>query len=275
MVIENRRAGNSRAGAGRGSEAQVRTADSIDDFLGGRLRIRQPGRGHRSGSDAVLLAAAVPARSGERVAELGTGVGVALLCLLARVEGTSGIGIDIDAAAVERGLRNAEACGFGERARFLTADLRRPVPGVKPGSFAHVFANPPYFAAGRGPLAVDAGRAAARTTVAGGIEDWIKRAADLLRHGGWLTLIQRSERLEETLGACGRRFGAIEIHPLWTEAGTPAGRFILRARKGLKSPLTLMPGCLLQRNGAYTPEAEAVLRGGAPLFTTAASGPRP
>src|SRR5437016_1025102 len=39
-----------------------------DTVLGGRLRLRQPRRGHRVGHDAILLAAAVPARAGETVA---------------------------------------------------------------------------------------------------------------------------------------------------------------------------------------------------------------
>ena len=50
-----------------------------DAFLGGRLVLRQPLRGYRAGMDAVMLAAACPARAGERVLDLGSGVGAALL----------------------------------------------------------------------------------------------------------------------------------------------------------------------------------------------------
>ena len=42
-----------------------------DGFLGGQLRLRQPKGGHRAGHDAILLAAATPARSGDRVVDLG------------------------------------------------------------------------------------------------------------------------------------------------------------------------------------------------------------
>lgn len=63
-------------------------ADFTDDlFLGGRLRLRQPRRGHRAGHDAMLLAAATEARPGQRVADLGTGVGAAGLALARRVGG--------------------------------------------------------------------------------------------------------------------------------------------------------------------------------------------
>ena len=47
-------------------------------YLDGRVRIRQPARGYRAGVDPVLLAASVPARDGQRVLELGCGVGAAL-----------------------------------------------------------------------------------------------------------------------------------------------------------------------------------------------------
>jgi len=50
---------------------------SEDSLLGGKLMLRQPLRGHRFGHDAVLLAAAIPARPGEHAIELGAGVGAA------------------------------------------------------------------------------------------------------------------------------------------------------------------------------------------------------
>src|ERR1700750_59724 len=66
-----------------------------DAVLGGRLRLRQLKRGHRAGHDAVLLAAATPAKAGERVVDLGAGVGAAGLAVAARIR-------DIDLVLVER-----------------------------------------------------------------------------------------------------------------------------------------------------------------------------
>ena len=61
-------------------------ADITEDaFLGGRLRLRQPRSGHRSGHDAILLAAATAAREGDRVVEFGAGVGAAGLALAKRI----------------------------------------------------------------------------------------------------------------------------------------------------------------------------------------------
>ena len=58
-----------------------------DGFLGGRLRIAQPVRGYRAGADAVMLAAACPARPGESVLELGCGAGGRAALPGARVPG--------------------------------------------------------------------------------------------------------------------------------------------------------------------------------------------
>ena len=48
-------------------------------FLGGLVRLWQPRRGYRAGADPVLLAAAVPARGGQSVLDLGCGAGAAVL----------------------------------------------------------------------------------------------------------------------------------------------------------------------------------------------------
>jgi tRNA1(Val) A37 N6-methylase TrmN6 len=46
-----------------------------DWLLGGRLRLQQPAKGHRAGTDSVLLAASLPLRPGGLLADLGAGAG--------------------------------------------------------------------------------------------------------------------------------------------------------------------------------------------------------
>ena len=72
-----------------------------DAFLGGQLRLRQRKSGHRAGHDAVLLAAATPARSGHRVIDFGAGVGAAGLALARRVAGVELVLVEIDAELAE------------------------------------------------------------------------------------------------------------------------------------------------------------------------------
>ena len=72
-----------------------------DAFLGGQLRLKQKRSGHRAGHDAILLAAATEARAGDRVVDLGTGIGTAGLALARRVAGIELCLVEIDPAAAE------------------------------------------------------------------------------------------------------------------------------------------------------------------------------
>src|ERR1700739_4906559 len=63
------------------ADDEPKPALTDDLVLGGRLRLRQPARGHRVGHDAILLAAATPAAAGGLAIDLGGGVGAAGLAL--------------------------------------------------------------------------------------------------------------------------------------------------------------------------------------------------
>src|SRR5437868_4260752 len=115
---------------------------SEDRFLGGRIVARQPRQGFRSGTDAVMLAAAVPAKAGDDVLEIGSGVGVASLCLAARAAGCRVTGVEIAPELVTLAEENARANGFVERVRFEETDVFKFSNSLRK-TFAHVFCNPP------------------------------------------------------------------------------------------------------------------------------------
>lgn len=236
-----------------------------DDFLGGRLTLRQPARGYRSGADAVMLAAACDARPGDRVLELGCGAGVALLCLGARVPGLVLTGIERQAGLADLARHNADATGIA--ARIITGDLTDPPEVLRAESFDHVIANPPFFA--DGTPAPDESRAASRHEDSP-LEAWIDMALRRLATGGWLTLIHRPEALDRILAALSGRAGGVAILPVSARAGRPAGRIIVAARKGARSPLRLLSPFILHAKQSHeadgedlTAAAQAVLRGAA------------
>lgn len=234
-----------------------------EGLLGGRIRLWQGEAGRRSGSDAVLLAAAVPAAAGEQVAELGCGNGAAALCLAFRVEGARVTGLEIAPPAAALARRNVVANGLEGRVGILEGDIACPPPELVPESFDQVMMNPPFFPRHRASASPDAARARARIAEPGGLEQWLFLARRLLRPRGRLTLILRAERLDEVFPVLGRGLGAIRIFPLWPRAGVPAKRFLLQATKGSRQSPSLLAGLVLHGAGsAYSPAAEAVLRGG-------------
>ena len=236
-----------------------------DALLGGRVHVAQPRKGQRASADAVMLAAAVPARSGMRVLDLGCGTGVGMLCLAARVPEVTVDGIEIQEDLVALCTRNIAANHMTDRLRVVAGDIRRRVPGIAPNSYDQVFANPPYFDAARHRTSPHAGRATARSEAGeADLAHWVAALTRHARPGGGITLIHRAERLPELLAALAVKTGAIRVTPLWSRPGEAAKRVILRAVKGSKAPLQLEPGVVLHRpDGSYLPEIDAVLREGA------------
>lgn len=237
--------------------------DARDDaFLGGRLVLRQPGRGYRAGADAVMLAAACPAQAGERVLELGCGAGVALFCLGARVPGVVLTGLERQEGLAEFARYNVAATGIA--ARVVTGDLAAMPGALRAESFDHVIANPPFFAAG--PRAPDHSRAAARHEDTA-LEAWVDAGLRRLRPGGTLTLIHRAEALDRILVALAGRAGGVVVLPIAARQGRDAGRVIVAALKGGRGPLRLRAPFVLHEKPAHerdeedlTPAAQAVLR---------------
>jgi len=246
-------------------------ATTTDDFLGGRIAIAQPRQGHRAGSDAVFLAAAVPARVGERVLDAGAGVGVAGLCLLARVPGIELTLVEIDAKLCALAAKNAALNGFAERVHIVNADVTVPgsalrAAGLAGESYGQVIANPPFHAAGKVRAAPDRGRAAAHVMGKEGFAAWMRFFAAIAAPKALLTLIHLPECLGEILHLLDGRFGAVAVFPLFARRGEPATRIIVQTKKGSRAGLSLLPGLVLHKeDGSYTEEAEVVLRGGEAL----------
>jgi tRNA1(Val) A37 N6-methylase TrmN6 len=237
------------------------TGTSEDRFLGGRVLVRQPENGFRAGLDAVMLAAAVPAAAGEEALELGAGAGTASLCLAARIEGLTVLGIEIDETLAAIADANAAANGMDGRVSFVAGDALGPPEELR-HLFDHVFCNPPFHG-GEGAVSPDAARALALHDD-GRLTDWLAAGLRRTASGGSFTAILRADRLKVALLALPHT--GVTIFPLWPHAGDPAKRLIVQASVGSRAPLVILPGLVLhEADGRYTPEADAVLRDGMAL----------
>jgi len=242
---------------------------SADKFLGGDLVLLQPRDGYRAGVDPVVLAASVAARPGDRVLDLGCGAGAAGLCLAKRVPGVSVIGIERQPDYADLAARNAVENGIDMA--VVTADLAALPPDIRDASFDHVIMNPPYHLRDRSTTSHDPGRAAALFEDTS-LTTWIDIATRRLKPRGYLTLVQKAERLPEILGAMDDRLGSHLVKPLVPRDGRDAVLVIVQARKGGRAPFRLTAPLIMHAGAAhdgdvdsYRPEVSAILRDGAPL----------
>ncbi|WP_307725152.1 tRNA1(Val) (adenine(37)-N6)-methyltransferase [Pararhodospirillum oryzae] len=231
------------------------------------MRLLQPLHGYRAALDPVFLAASVAAAPGSRILEAGCGTGAALLCLARRRPDLVLTGLEIQALPAALAAWSAERLGLAASVRVWEGDLARPPPELRL-AFDAVFTNPPYLAAGRATTAPDPQRRLAHHEAEGlPLNAWIRACLARVRPGGHLHAIHRADRLDALLGALAGFAGDVTVFPLWPRQGQPAGRVIVRARKGARGPLRLLSGMVLHPDHAsgYTPAAEAVLRHGAAL----------
>jgi len=238
---------------------------TTDGFLDGRLTLKQPRAGHRAGHDAILLAAATPARAGDRVVEFGAGIGAAGLSLAARVAGLDLTLVEIDAGLAR--LAEANAAANALAARVVVADVAARAEqltrlGLGADSADGVLMNPPFNAAARHRASRDPARRLAHEALADTLEGWTHAARRLLRPGGRLTLIWRADGLAAVLAALARGFGSVHVLPVHPRAGEPAIRVLVAALKGGRAPFVLHPGLVLANaDGHPSAHADAVLRG--------------
>ncbi len=238
--------------------------DVTDDaLLGGRVRLLQPARGHRAGTDAVLLSAAAPVRPGHLVIDVGAGTGAVGLMIAARVRATLVlVERDPDLAALCRA--NAELNGADARvavADVLDAASRRAAD-LAPESADVVVTNPPFLAQGEARVSPDPARAAAHVLPEGGLQRWLEAAAGLLKPRGTLAVIHRADRLRECLLGLSRGLGRHRLRFVHPAADKPATRVLITAVKGSRAPLAVAaPLVLHDASGRFTAEAEALHRG--------------
>jgi tRNA1(Val) A37 N6-methylase TrmN6 len=233
---------------------------TTDGFLGGSVTIRQPTDGFRSGLDAVMLAAAVPAMTGQEVLELGAGCGTASLCLAVRVPECAITGVEIEPDLVALARVNAKSNAMEGRVRFVEADIFA-MPATLKHEFAHAFANPPFHHMS-GQRSEDPLRGRAKHNC-GRLDAWLAEAFRRVVPNGTVSIIVRADRLSEVMSGSS---GGSVIFPLWPRRAEPARRVIVQLRKGSAAPTLILPGLVLhEHDGRYTNEADAVLRGRARL----------
>lgn len=245
-----------------------------DKFHDGAFEVLQPAaRGNRSGMDALLVAAALPKNASGVLADLGSGAGVSGLAAL-------NLNPELKLSCVEK---NPQMADLARKSLHLSCNSKlfiktkvieldvtssgvdRLKAGLAPDSVNHVIMNPPYNTLRERPPK-DAMRAEAFMMGEGGIDAWFRTAAAIVKPGGTLAIIYRTENLGEVLACSQGRFGGLEIMPIHSRADEAAKRIIVRGTRASRAPMAIVPGFVVHNDdGSFTARADAIFKGTARL----------
>ena len=258
-----------RAGAGADTE-------TVDAFHRGRFSVVQPrGRGHRSGMDAMMLAAAVPGSFAGRLADLGAGAGAAGLAVASRCPNACVLLVENSpemAAFARKSIALDENSHLAGRAEVLEADVSlagpaRSAAGLGDGAFDFAIMNPPFNPA-HDRSTPDALKQQAHVMAGDLLDKWVRTAAAIVKPRGGVAAIVRPVSLPALLDALRGRFGGVEIVPVHPRVDQPAIRVIVRAVRGSRKALSLHPPLMLHgpTGHGHAPRADLVCNGRASLF---------
>lgn len=235
------------------------TVETIDAFHFGKFYVVQPATGgHRSGMDAMLLAAMVAGEGKLRVADLGAGAGAAGLAVASRLPQADVSLVERSpemAAFARKSLALPENEHLASRVGVIEADVTlkgkaRVAAGLQDEAYDHVIMNPPFNAAAdrRTP---DALKADAHAMTEGLFESWIRTAGAILKPGGELSLIARPESIAAIIAACGQRFGGLEVTMIHPRGGEAAIRLLVSAVKGSRARLVFRAPFVMHDEGTH------------------------
>jgi tRNA1Val (adenine37-N6)-methyltransferase len=235
-----------------------------DTGFGGIQVIQNKGSGY--GVDAVLLAAfaagetgakGLPARPAKplRIADLGTGCGVAAFILHHKLGGAVMTGYDISTNAIDRAQRACAMNGLEEDIAFTCTDINDIEASA---GFDAVITNPPYFR--RTPDEPGAAepdeRYIARHETTADISAFAETSAGLLMDGGHLYMVHRPDRLADIITEM--RAAGIEpkeMQLVVPKAGRAANIVLVHGVKGAGPELRLLPQIAVHtEDGGYTDE---------------------
>ncbi|MEO3386150.1 methyltransferase [Mesorhizobium sp. CAU 1741] len=249
---------------------------TLDAFHRGDFHLVQPAaKGHRAGTDAMMLASTVPGTFAGRLADLGAGAGAAGLAVASRCPQARVTLIERSpqmAACARHSIAHEANARIHGRADVVLADvtltgMARHAAGLDDGAFDFAIMNPPFNAAVDRP-SPDLLRREAHVMDEDLFERWLRTAAAIVRPRGGLAIIARPQSLPAILAAMKGRFGNPWVKPVHPRASEPAIRILVRAVRASRAPLSLMPPLIVHDSGSdrFSTEAEAVNNGRASLF---------
>lgn len=240
---------------------EVSVTETIEDLVPGKVKILQAEAGYRYSIDPFLLVSFASVPDSASVVDLGSGSGVMPMLLSERSAAEKIIGLELQDSLVGRSRRSVAMNGLENKIEILQGDVRALPAVLSPDSFDVVITNPPYRTLATGRIAPVDERASARHELYGGIDDFLRAAAFLLKGKGRFFIIYLAERLAELLSAMSRhKLEPKRLRMVHSREGASAKMVMVEGRKNGNPGLSVEPPLVIyEREGQGYSEEILVL----------------
>ena len=242
--------------------------ETIDEILGGSLKIRQSKRGYRFNLDSLILAHFVSLKSRSVSLDLGCGNGIIALVLANRYPVSRWHGLEVQEGLATLAKKNVEQNGLGQRVIIDTGDARDIKKIYRPGFFDTIVFNPPYRKMDSGRINPLPEKAIARHEISGSLSHFLSAAKHALKPKGRVFTIYPATRLVELVSL----FRKKDIEPkrmklVYSDALSDAEFVLVEGRSGSREELKMEPPLFIyEEHKKYT-------QGMKNIFTDLASPP--
>ena len=216
----------------------IKETERLEDLQFNNLFIIQDTKGYRFTSDAVALANFVKVKSGGKLIDLCSGSGVIGILASAKNKVSKTVLVEIQECLSDMSRRSVEYNKL-ENIEVVNAPLQNISKIVGVGVYDTVVCNPPYKKCGTAKLLNEnESIAIARHELTVTLEEIIKEASVLLKFGGEFYIINKEERLVDTMVLLRKYNLEPKVLKLLPSA-KGANVVMLKAKKGGKSGIEI------------------------------------
>ena len=220
--------------------------ETVDEILGGSLKIRQSKRGYRFNLDSLVLAHFVSLKSRTDNLDIGCGNGIIALVLAMRYAQSRWHGLEVQEGLAALAEKNVEQNGLDNRVTIDRGDARDIKKIYQTHSFDQVVFNPPYRKINSGRMNPLPEKAVARHEISGSLDGFLAAAKYALKPKGRVFTIYPATRLVELICL----FRKQDIEPkrmklVFSGAASDAEFVLVEGRSGSREELKVEPPLLI------------------------------
>lgn len=240
-------------------EELIKADECLDDLQNGYMLI-QKSNTFKFGVDAVLLADFADIKKTDHVLEMGTGTGIIPILLHAKKQPAAITALEIQPEMAEMAQRSIQFNKLEEKISILNMDLKEAHHKLGKAKYDCVVTNPPYVKKECGINNPEETKAIARFEIACTLQDVVSTAKELLRPGGKLFMVHRSDRLVDIVFEM--RSQGIEpkrLRFVHSSIGKRPHLILIEGTRGGRPELKLMdPLYIYDDQGQYTEEIHLI-----------------